>query len=64
MSDFTVSGHGSVYLITPADRAALNVLEARAPEDAQWLGRSLAVEWRYVAEFVDGLRADGYTVRT
>lgn len=61
---FTVSGHGNIYLVTPVDRLALQVLAARVPDDAQWFGRSLVVDQHYISEFVDGLREDGYTVRT
>ena len=45
-----VDNHGSVCLITPVGREAVDWLEQTAPEDAQWWGRrSLVVEPRYVA---------------
>jgi len=61
--DFTVSNEGSLYLVTPHTLVGGDILTGRVPDDAQWYGRSLVVEHRYIKEFVDGLREDGYTVR-
>jgi hypothetical protein len=49
-----VEDHGSICLITPVGREAVDWLEATAPEDAQWwAGRSLVVEPRYVQGVLD-----------
>ena len=60
--DARVEGHGTVYLVRPLTRSALAWLTEHTAEDAQWLGNGLAVEHRYVADLVAGLREHGFTV--
>jgi hypothetical protein len=65
VSDFTVSiVSGNLAIVTPASAKEAGVLADRVSDEASWFGRSLVVELRYIEEFVDRLREDGYTVRT
>lgn len=64
MVDFTVSFDGSIGLVYPQTRRARDFLEGRIAPDAQWFGRGLVVEHRYLADLVDALRAEGYEVNT
>lgn len=59
--DFCVTGSGSVFLLIPLTDAANEWVEANLPEDAQRLGRGIAVEHRYILDIVDGAQADGLT---
>ena len=60
--DFVVFGSGSVYLVHPRTDAASDHLRRVVGEDAQFLGNAVAVEHRYVGDFVAALAEDGYTV--
>jgi hypothetical protein len=61
--DFTFTNHLSLWMIAATTRAAHAHLVAFVSDEATWLGRSLAVEHRYVADLAAGLQADGFTVR-
>jgi hypothetical protein len=65
--DFTVFSdgpHASIYLLTPHTLAARAWLgENVQAEQYQFLGTSLAVEHRCIAEIVEGIRAAGMEVR-
>jgi hypothetical protein len=65
--DFTVYSdgpHPSIYLLTPHTPAARAWLgENVQTESYQFIGTSLALEHRYIAEIVAGIRADGMEVR-
>ncbi len=57
--DFNVSGGGSLYLIHPLSEAARDWLRDNVEDGAQYLGRALAVEHRYIAALVDGMLSAG-----
>jgi hypothetical protein len=61
-TDFVVSGGGSVYLVHPLTDEARNHLQRVVGEEAQFLGNAVAVEHRYVGDFVAALSEDGFTV--
>jgi hypothetical protein len=65
--DFTVFSddpYPSIYLLTPHTSAAHAWLaENVQAESYQFIGTSLAVEHRYIAEIVEGIRAAGMAVR-
>jgi hypothetical protein len=61
-ADFVVFGGGSVYLVRPLTDDAGNHLLRVVGEEAQFLGNAVAVEHRYIAEFVLALAEDGFTV--
>lgn len=49
----SIEDHDSIVLITPVGREAVDWIERTAPEDAQWWGRSLVVEPRYVQDVLN-----------
>ena len=65
--DFTVLSNGphpSIYLLTPHTPVARAWLgENVQAESDQFIGTSLAVEHRYIADIVEGIRAAGMEVR-
>jgi hypothetical protein len=60
--DFTVTGEGTVYLLTPKTEAAQDWVEENLPKDATIFGRAIAVEHRYIQSIIGGIAADGLTV--
>lgn len=63
MSDFTIAGGGTVYLLVPESHAAQEWVAENLPEDVQTLGRGIAVEHRFIGAIVDGILADGLEVQ-
>jgi len=61
-NDFTLTGHGSVYLLTPNTEAATEWLNDNLAGDLLRLGNSVAVEHRFVDHVMDGIESDGLTV--
>jgi len=60
--DVTVAGHGSVFIVSPISPAAREWVNEFLPSDAiRWAG-GIAVEARYVADIVDGMRDAGLKV--
>lgn len=51
--------HGTLVMAYPVDDAAAQWLRETAPEDAQFLGRALAIEPRYALGFADTFEAAG-----
>ena len=63
-ADVIVGGGGSIYTLTPlSDEAKAWIDENVESEGYQWLGSSLCVEHRYVADVVEGMQAAGLIVR-
>jgi hypothetical protein len=60
--DFSVSDHGSLWLVRSQNDAARTHLEENVSDEAQWFAGALAVECRYIADLVAGLRDAGYAV--
>lgn len=60
--DFKLSGGGSMFLLRPLTDAAKAWLEENIAGETSWLGDSLGVESRYIANLVDGIQNDGLTV--
>jgi hypothetical protein len=62
--DFLVVNHFSLVTVTPLTPAAEAWVEENVPlEDWQYIGRGFVVEPRYVGNLVDGIQADGLTIR-
>jgi hypothetical protein len=65
--DFTVFSdgpHPSIYLLTPHTTAARAWLDENVQaESYQFIGTSLAVEHRFIAQIVEGIIAAGMEVR-
>lgn len=63
MADIQVENGGSIYLLRPlTDRGRQWLRENVQAESWQWFGDGLAVEHRYVADVVEGARAEGMEV--
>jgi hypothetical protein len=60
--DFWVQNHGSLYLLIPQTEAAQDWVGENIPDDAQWFGKGIVVEHRYIYDIVDGIRGDGLEV--
>ena len=63
--DIRVENHGTICLLQPTSRAGKRwIKENLGPvaESWQWLNEALSVEPRYVADIVQGARADGLEV--
>lgn len=64
MSDFILSGGGTVYLLLPVTESAKAWADENLPDDAQMLGSAIAVEHRYVRDIANGIIADGLTIES
>ena len=62
MTDFSLTDHGSIVVLTPLNNEAREWLDRSIDDEAQWFGRGLVIEPRYVGDIVDGIIADGLTV--
>lgn len=61
-TDFSVTGGGSLYILTPLTPAATDWCDEHLPEDATMWGKGYAVEHRYISDIVEGIRNDGLVV--
>jgi len=61
-TDFTVQNEGSIFLLHPETEKAKEHLIEHVAEDAQWFGDSLVVEHRYIADLVETLKENEFTV--
>jgi hypothetical protein len=65
MTDFIISLHGSVCILTPRNDAAREWLDENIAEDAlTWGPDSIVIEPRYAEPILMGLQDDGLTVST
>ncbi len=60
--DYTVEDHGSLFLVRCETDAAYDHLRAHTGDEAQWLGRGLAVDHRYIEDVVTALEDAGFVV--
>jgi hypothetical protein len=63
VTDFTATDCGSIIMLCPKTDAAKDWCAEHLPEDAQWLGGSVAIEHRYFGAIAEGITADGLEVR-
>ena len=61
--DFTVTSHGSIFLLQPHTAAALGWVAEHLPSEALTMGDAVVVEHRFIADIVIGIQADGLGVR-
>lgn len=61
-TDFVVSDHGTIILLRPRTDAAKDWVSEYLPEDAQWIGRAVAIERRYFEPIYDGIVGDGLSI--
>ena len=60
--DFKLFGGGTVYMLYPASEAAKEWVREHLPPDALTLGRSIAIEHRFVNSILDGINDAGLVV--
>lgn len=63
MTDFLLCDEGSIAILTPMTEAAEDWVAEHLPEDAMRFGPGVVIEHRYVADIVDGLVADGLSIK-
>jgi hypothetical protein len=61
-TDFAVENHGTIVLLQPLTRAANEWIESNLPADRLHYAGAVVIEPRYLADIVDGIRADGLEV--
>jgi len=61
-TDFTLQDHGSIFLLVPNTADAQDWAADHLPTDAQFFGKGVAIEPRYVEPIVNGIVADGLTI--
>ena len=62
MADLEVTNHGSLFLLHSCTEVGRDWIEEHIPDDAQTLGRAIAVEPRYIEAIICGAIADGLEV--
>lgn len=60
--DFVVRDEGTIVLLTPVSDEGRAWAEAMVEPNAQYWGRSIVVEHRYIRDIADGIDADGLCV--
>jgi hypothetical protein len=58
--DASLENHGSIHLVRPLTECAVSWLDENT--DGTWFGNALAVEHRFVADLVAGMRESGLVV--
>ena len=61
-TDFIYQHEGSIGLLYPVTEEARAWVGAHISSDAQWLGKGLVIEWRYVDPIIEGITRDGLGV--
>jgi hypothetical protein len=61
--DFTVQNEGTIYLLHPLTPAAQSWIDEHLSSDCLTFGDAVAVEHRFIADIVEGIRRDGLEVR-
>ena len=60
--DFLYQHEGSIGLLFPITDAARGWVQEHISDDAQWFGKGLVIEWRYVDPIIEGITRDGLGV--
>jgi hypothetical protein len=61
--DFFVENQGSIFLLRPVTPPAFAWVSEHIPKDAQFFGKAVCVEHRYIAEILEGIRECSLEVR-
>lgn len=62
-TDFLLIDHGSIVVLTPQTYLAKVWVDEHIPYDAQWIGRGVAIEPRYVDDIINGVVADHLEIK-
>lgn len=60
--DFNLTDHGSIVVLRPMNDEAREWIDFNVDPDAQWFGRGVVIEHRYVNDIVEGIVSDGLTI--
>lgn len=61
--DFNITGGGTLYVLDPLTPRAKAWIKDHVDDNAlTWGPNAIAIEHRYVADIIDGIRADGLEV--
>jgi hypothetical protein len=58
-TDFTVSDHGTIFLVQPNTAAGRQWVEDHIPSDATFWGEAVVVEHRFIGDIISGFRLEG-----
>lgn len=61
--DVHVSNQGTIFTFWPVTDAAKEWIDENVPDDSQWFGPKLVVEWRYAYDLADGMEAAGLILK-
>ena len=61
-ADFWFRFSGSVSVLFPETDAARTWIDENIGGEVQWMGRGVAIEWRYVDSILAGVALEGLTV--
>jgi hypothetical protein len=61
-SDFIYQHEGAIGLLYPVTDEARTWVDEHIGDDAQWFGKGLVIEWRYVDPIIEGITGDGLEV--
>lgn len=64
MSDIRVQDEGTIVLLHPLTDRGREWINTQVQADAQYLGRALAVERRYVQDILEGMAAEGLEIES
>jgi hypothetical protein len=61
-ADFLYQHEGSIGLLFPMTDEARSWVDEHISSDAQWFGKGLVIEWRYLDSIIEGITGDGLEV--
>jgi len=59
---FTVEDHGSLMLVRPLTKDVDEWLHEHVDPEAQWFGKALVVEPRYLPNLLNGMIDEGFVI--
>ena len=62
--DFTIDGHGSVFILIPHTPEAKDWVAEKISEDRTEFGKGIVIEHRYVLDIATAIREEGFKVNT
>ncbi|MGB7934705.1 MAG: hypothetical protein WCH04_21290 [Gammaproteobacteria bacterium] len=61
-ADFLYQHESSISLLYPMTDEARGWIDEHISDEAQWFGKGLVIEWRYVDPIIEGIVNDGLEV--
>ena len=62
MTDFQLTDRGSICVLRPMNDEAREWIDFNVDPDAQWFGRGVVIEPRYVSDIAEGIVSDGLSI--